>query len=55
MKKTVENQRREIDDVRPEYQFDYSQAKPNRFALRMTRPVVAVVLEADVALVESAG
>ena len=55
MKKTVRKPRREVDDVRTEYQFDYSQAKPNRFALRMTRPVVAVVLEADVALVESAG
>jgi len=51
MKKTVRKPRREIDDVRPEYQFDYSQAKPNRFASRMTRPVVAVVLESDVAAV----
>jgi len=51
MKKTVRKPRREIDDVRPEYQFDYSQAKPNRFASRMTRPVVAVVLDSDVAAV----
>jgi hypothetical protein len=29
MKKTVQKPRREVDDVRPEYQFDYSQAKPN--------------------------
>jgi len=35
--------------MREEYKFDYSQAKPNRFAARMTRPVVAVVLEPDVA------
>ena len=42
--------RREVD-VRPEYRFDYSQAKPNRFASRMTRPVVAVVLEPDIAAV----
>jgi hypothetical protein len=41
----------EVDDVRPEYQFDYSQAKPNRFASRLKRPVVAVVLESDVAAV----
>ena len=43
--------RREVDDVRPEYRFDYSQAKPNRFASRSTRPVVAVFLESDVATV----
>jgi len=51
MKKTVRKPRREVDDVRPEYQFDYSQAKPNRFASRVTRPVVAVVLDSDVAAV----
>ena len=37
--------------MRDEYEFDYLQAKPNRFAARMKRPVVAVVLEADVASV----
>ena len=51
MKKTPEKQRREADDVRPEYQFDYSQAKPKRFSSRMKRPVVAVVFESDVAAV----
>lgn len=39
------------DRVRDEYEFDYSRARPNRFAARMDRPVVAVVLEADVASV----
>lgn len=51
MKKTPRKQRHEVDDVRAEYQFDYSQAKPNRFASRMRRPVIAVVLESDVAAV----
>jgi hypothetical protein len=37
--------------MRSEYEFDYSQAKPNRFAARMKRPVVAVILEPDVATV----
>jgi len=37
--------------MRREYRFDYSRAKPNRFASRMTQPVVAVVLEPDVAAV----
>ena len=50
MKKTP-RKRPELDDVRAEYRFDHSQAKPNRFAPRMERPVVAVVLESDVAAV----
>ena len=33
------------DDLLPEYDFDYSQAKPNRFA---GRGAVAVTLRADV-------
>jgi hypothetical protein len=37
--------------MREEYEFDYARAKPNRFAARMDRPVVAVVLEPDVAIV----
>jgi hypothetical protein len=37
--------------MRDEYQFDYTKARPNRFAARMKQPVVAVVLEADVASV----
>ena len=37
--------------MRAEYEFDYSRAKPNRFASRMDQPVVAVVLEPDVASV----
>jgi hypothetical protein len=37
--------------MRPEYELDYSRAKPNRFAAHMKRPVVAVVLEPDVASV----
>jgi hypothetical protein len=37
--------------MRKEYRFDYSRAKPNRFAEKMTEGVVAVVLEPDVAAV----
>ena len=37
--------------MRDECELDYSKAKPNRFAAHMKRPVVAVVLEADVASV----
>jgi hypothetical protein len=37
------------DELRPEYSFDYSTGRPNRFAARMSGTVVAVVLEPDVA------
>jgi len=37
--------------MRPEYELDDSRAKPSRFAAHMDRPVVAVVLEPDVASV----
>lgn len=45
------NLRLDSSDMREEYTFDYSRAKPNRFASQMNRPVVAVVLEPDVASV----
>ena len=52
MKRTrKKTDRSEVADLRPEYDFDYSRAKPNRFVGKMTRPVVAVVLEPDVAAV----
>jgi hypothetical protein len=35
--------------VRPEYSFDYSKAKPNRFADRTKPGSVAVLLDPDVA------
>ena len=38
-------------DIRPEYEFDYRQARANRFAAAMTGDVRAVVLEPDVAKV----
>jgi hypothetical protein len=37
------------DELRPEYDFDHAQGRPNRFASRLSGPVVAVVLEPDVA------
>ena len=41
----------ESNGLRAEYTFDYSKAKPNRFAGRMVGDVVAVILEPDVASV----
>ena len=40
-----------VRDMRPEYHFDYRQARPNRFASRVGRHTVTVVLEPDVARV----
>ena len=39
------------DTMRKEYRFDYRRAKPNRFAEKMSKGVVAVILEPDVAAV----
>lgn len=39
------------DDLRPEYNFDYQKARPNRFAERYKTDTRAVVLDADVAKV----
>jgi hypothetical protein len=41
----------EVREMRPEYRFDYTQARPNRFASRMGRETVTVVLDPDVAAV----
>jgi hypothetical protein len=48
MKKTRRN-RKPADQLRREYEFDYTQARPNRFTSRLRRDVVAVVLQPDVA------
>ena len=50
MKKTVKN-KSDADELRPEYDFSTSETRPNRFAAHMKAPVVAVVLEPDVAAV----
>jgi hypothetical protein len=39
------------DELRSEYQFDFEKSRPNRFASRMGKDAVAVVLEPDVAQV----
>ena len=42
---------RKVDELREHYSFDYSQAKPNRFADRFGEGSIAVVLDPDVAAV----
>jgi len=50
MKKTEEckNVKRISDDMRSEYQFDYSNARPNRFAKRAKKEQLVVVLDSDI-------
>ena len=51
MKKTLASKNRPVkeDTLRSEYRFDYSKSQPNRFASKMSKGTVAVVLEPDVA------
>jgi hypothetical protein len=39
------------DDLLPEYNFDYSKARPNRFAAQANETTITVTLESDVAKV----
>jgi hypothetical protein len=45
--KAVQN----ADELREHYSFDYSKAKPNRFADRFDEEAIVVVLDPDVAAV----
>ena len=51
MKKTSVRKKKPVaeETLRSEYRFDYSKSKPNRFAAKISKGSVAVVLEPDVA------
>jgi hypothetical protein len=51
MKKTspTKLKSKEPDQLKPEYRFNYAMAKPNRFAKRIQKGSVAVLLDPDVA------
>lgn len=51
MKKTPTTKTRKIQELAPEYRFDYKKAKPNRFAARMKDEPLIVMIEPDVAKV----
>lgn len=51
MNKVRKRKHEEKDDLLPEYRFERSKLKPNRFAARMPAETIAVVLEPDVAAV----
>jgi len=40
-----------VEEMAPEYRFDYSKARPNRFAKRGSKDAVMIVLDPDVAVV----
>ena len=37
------------DELLPEYNFDYSKARPNRFAAQASEKSITVILEPDIA------
>ena len=49
--RTMSSRKKSSAAKRPEYRFDYTKARPNRFAERMKCSSVAVVLDPDVASV----
>ncbi len=53
MKNTQVSSSQEVtsDEMRPEYHFDYSKARPNRFAGRGQQDRLVVVLDPDIAQV----
>ena len=53
MKKTSVRKKGKIErtTMKAQYRFDYSKAKPNRFAAKMSGRTVAVILDPDVASV----
>jgi len=51
MKTQDDDQVQRVDELRAHYEFDYSKAKPNRFAERFSEESTVVVLDPDVAAV----
>jgi hypothetical protein len=47
--RTAKRPRQHDEDMLPEYRFDYSKARPNRFAARIKRGSRVVVIDPDVA------
>ena len=45
------NRQRAQGDLAPEYRFDYTRSRPNRFARQVAKNAVVVVLDPDVAAV----
>ncbi|HKZ02949.1 MAG TPA: hypothetical protein VJ180_11945 [Pyrinomonadaceae bacterium] len=54
-KQTPKHRKSVPNDMRPEYRFNYSKARPNRFASRAGQPPLVVLVEPDVAKVFTTG
>jgi hypothetical protein len=50
-KKQADDAKSEPNELREHYDFDYGRAKPNRFAERLSKETMLVVLDPDVATV----
>ena len=51
MKKTTESKSRRKREMQPEYDLDYAKARPNRFAGRMSKDRLVVLLDPEVSKV----
>lgn len=51
--RTANQESKPKEDLLPEYRFDYSKARPNRFAARLKPGGRAVILEPNVAAIFS--
>jgi hypothetical protein len=51
MKKMPATKSSKVQEMAPEYRFDYRKAKPNRFAARMKNEPLIVLIEPDIAKV----
>jgi hypothetical protein len=51
--RTINRSPKSDEDMLPEYRFDYSKARPNRFAARLKRGSRALILDPDVAAIFS--
>jgi hypothetical protein len=49
MKKTPTTKSRKVQDMAPEYRFNYKNAKPNRFADHMKDEPLIVMIDPDIA------
>ena len=54
-RRTTSSSRRAGNELKREYRFDYRKSKSNRFAGRLHRDAVVIVLDSDVAAVFSDG
>lgn len=50
---TVRDRQSQVDSMRPEYRFDYTKARPNRFAGRVDRQQLVVLIDPDISQVFS--